>query len=354
MISCSKLPISAEEISMKCQIEYKTIKRADIKLWFDFDSSFSANFSSWEFRLEKCEPNLHNNFCEVWDKKYTKMKICNIVTGSLQVFCIKQINLFHEVRSTKPYPYRFYASHHSKVVVSKEIGKIRYLQCRCKYFDFGQKLKTTFLYSGRADIRIGPFYDIPKLIDTKLIISPNNALSIKKSNDKHFEVSGLKICQTYDITVKLKTWPSCTNWKIKSILPDMPLKDLAVNNISCKFTHKQTTLNISADSDPQFYYNVFFMNETFTKNITREIILPRKSVKNDVQNNLTAFVKLCAHGCRKCATKRSFFCFSEIPTKNRKEEVFKTMSPYLWLFLGIVFLGIFIVLLWANEKSQKV
>ena len=31
------------------------------------------------------------------------------------------------------------------------------------------------------------------------------------------------------------------------------------------------------------------------------------------------------------------------------------MSPYLWLFLGIVFLGIFIVLLWANfmRKAKR-
>lgn len=347
-ISCSKLPVSAGEVNMTCKTEYRTTKMADIKLWFQFDSDISANMSVWEFRLEKCEPNAHNNFCQVWEEKDMNIKLCNMIVGSFQVFCIKQINLYNEVTTTKPSHYRFYASHSSQGIVSKEIGKIRYLQCECKYFDFGQKLKTTFSYSRRADIRIEPFYDIPKLIDTKLKIAPNNALTIEKNNDKHFEISGLEICQKYDITVKLKTWPSCTNWKIKSVLSDIPFEGLAINDVSCKYSHTHATLNISADSDSQFYYNVSFMNETFMKNVTRKIILPRKRVKKESQKNLTAFVKLCAHGCRKCGIKRVFICYSEILTKKRKEESFNIMSPYIWILLGIIFFGIFIALLWVK------
>ena len=186
-------------------------------------------------------------------------------------------------------------------------------------------------------------------------IAPNNALTIKKNNDKNFEISGLKICQKYDITVKLKTWPSCTNWKIKSILPDIPFEGLAINDVSCKYSHTHATLNISADSDSQFYYNVSFMNETFTKNVTKKLILPKKWVKNQPQKNLTAFVKLCAHGCRKCGIKRVFICYLEIPTKKRKEESFNIMSPYLWLLLGIILFGIFIALLWVKymEKAKR-
>ena len=354
-ISCSKLPVSAVEVNMTCQIEYKTTKMADVTFWFQFDSDISANMSIWEFRLEKCEPSPHNNFCEVWEENGKDIKLCNMIIDSFQVFCMRQINLYDEVRTTKPSHYRFYASHSSQGIVSKEIGKIRYLQCECKYFDFGQKLKTTFSYSKRADIRIEPFYDIPKLIDTKLKIAPNNALTIKKNNDKHFEISGLEICQKYDITVKLKTWPSCTNWKIKSILPDIPFEGLAINDVSCKYSHTHATLNISADSDSQFYYNVSFMNETFTKNVTKKLILPKKWVKNQPQKNLTAFVKLCAHGCRKCGIKRVFICYLEIPTKKRKEESFNIMSPYLWLLLGIILFGIFIALLWVKymEKAKR-
>ena len=354
-ISCSKLPVSAGEVNMTCQIEYKTTKMADVKFWFQFDSDISANMSIWEFRLEKCEPSAHNNFCEVWEENDKNIKLCNMIIDSFQVFFFLLINLYDEVRTTKPSHYRFYASHSSQGIVSKDIGKIRYLQCGCKYFDFGQKLKTTFSYSRRADIRIEPFYDIPKLIDTKLKIAPNNALTIKKNNDKHFEISRLEMCQKYDITVKLKTWPSCTNWKIKSILPDIPFEGLAINDVSCKYSHTHATLNISADSDSQFYYNVSFMNETFTKNVTKKLILPKKWVKNQPQKNLTAFVKLCAHGCRKCGIKRVFICYLEIPTKKRKEESFNVMSPYLWLLLGIIFFGIFIALLWVKymEKAKR-
>ena len=327
----------------------------DVKFWFQFDSDISANMSIWEFRLEKCEPSPHNNFCEVWEENGKDIKLCNMIIDSFQVFCMRQINLYDEVRTTKPSHYRFYASHSSQGIVSKDIGKIRYLQCGCKYFDFGQKLKATFSYSRRADIQIEPFYDIPKLIDTKLKIAPNNALTIKKNNDKNFEISGLKICQKYDITVKLKTWPSCTNWKIKSILPDIPFEGLAINDVSCKYSHTHATLNISADSDSQFYYNVSFLNETFTKNVTKKLILLKKWVKNQAQKNLTAFVKLCAHGCRKCGIKRVFICYLEIPTKKGKEESFNIMSPYLWLLLGIILFGIFIALLWVKymEKAKR-
>lgn len=104
-----------------------------------------------------------------------------MVTSSSQVFCVKQINLQDAITSTKPHHYRFYGSHRSKVIVSKHIGKIHYLQCECQHFDFGQKLKTTFPYLGKADIRIEPFYEIPKLMDTELSIAANNVLGIKKN-----------------------------------------------------------------------------------------------------------------------------------------------------------------------------
>ena len=333
---------------MTCLIEYKSSKKVDVKFWFQFHSKVSSNMSNWEFGLEKCDPNLYNHFFEVWEKKDRNIKMCRMTSDSRQVFCIKQINLFSEVRSTKPYKYRFFANHSSKIVGSKEIGKIRYLECGCHFFDFGQELKTTFSYLRKADIRIGPFYDIPKLVDTKLDIDPNNVLSIKKYSDNYFEISGLNICPTYNITVKLETWPTCTNWKIKPIFLDFPIENLTMYNISFKFNQTHTTLNISGDSDPQFYYNLSFMNEIITKNVTKKLTLLNKCVKNEHQNNLTVFFTLCAHGCRKCGTKKPCICYSEVFTENRKEEVSKIMLSYLWLFLGIFFVVIFITLLWAK------
>ena len=356
-ISCSKLPVPSDEVNMTCLIEYESSKKVDVKFWFQFDSKVSSNMSNWEFGLEKCDPNLYNHFCEVWEKKDRNIKMCRMISDYRQVFCIKQINLFSEVGSTKPYKYRFFANHSSKIVVSKEIGKIRYLECGCHFFDFEQKLKITFSYLRKADIRIGPFYDIPKLVDTKLDIDPNNVLSIKKYSDIYFKISGLNICPTYNITVKLETWPTCTNWKIKPILLDYPIEKLTIYNVSCKFNQTHTTLNISADSDSQFYYNLSFMNEIITKNVTKKLTLQNKCVKNKHQNNLTVFVTLCAHGCRKCGTKKPFICYSEVFTENRKEEVSKIMLSYLWLFLGIFFVVIFIALLcakyWRNTRGSN-
>ena len=297
MISCSRLPSSVGKVNMTCQIEYKTHKVATMKLWFQFHCNMSANTSNWEFSLEKCDPNFHNNFCEMWERKSTDRNLCKMVIDSCQVFCLKQINLQEEVRSTKPYYYRFYASHNSKNVVSKELGKIRYLKCECKYFDFGQEVKVSFPYLGKVDIQIGPFHDIPRLVDTTLNIAPSNNVSIKKSNDKRFEISGLNICPRYNITVELKTWPTCTNWKVKSILLDFLSEGLNVNDFFCKFNRTHINLNTSADSSSQFYYKLSFMNEMSIKNYTKEITLPSKWLKNELRNNITAFVKLCAHGC---------------------------------------------------------
>ena len=127
LISCSWLPSSVGVVNMTCQREYKTHKVATMKLWFQFRCNMSANTSNWEFSLEKCDPNLLNNFCEMWERKSTEWNLCKMIIDSCQVFCLKQINLQEEVRSTKPYYYWFYASHNSKYVVSKELGKIRYL-----------------------------------------------------------------------------------------------------------------------------------------------------------------------------------------------------------------------------------
>ena len=88
----------------------------------------------------------------MWERKSTEWNLCKMIIDSCHVFCLKQINLQEEVRSIKPYYYWFYASHNSKYVVSKELGKIRYLKFECKYFDFGQEVNASFPYLGKVDI----------------------------------------------------------------------------------------------------------------------------------------------------------------------------------------------------------
>ena len=129
------------------------------------------------------------------------------------------------------------------------------------------------------------------------------------------------------------------------------MEDVTVDDVFCKFNKTRTTLNKSADSDSQFYYNISFINETFTKNVTKKITLPTKWVNNEPRKNLTLFVKLCADGCRNCGSEKSFLCYSEIPTINRREEVFKNMLPYLWVLLGI-FVVIFIALLQVDYARR--
>ena len=309
---------------MTCLIEYKSSKKVDVKFWFQFDGKVNSNISNFEFGLEKCDPNLYNNFCKVWEKKDRNIKLCKMISDSRQVFCINEINLYSEVTSTKPYKYRFFGINSSKTVVSKEIGKVRYLECECNFFDFGQKLKKTFPYLRKADIQIGPFYDIPKLVDTKLITDPNSDLSIKKFSDNYFEISGLNICPIYNIIVKLETWPTCTNWKTKPILLDFPIESLTIYDVSCKFNQIHTTLNIIADSDSQFYYNLSFVDEIITKNVSKKLTLPNKCVKNEHQNNLTAFVTLCAHGCRKCVPKSRLYVFPKYSQKIKKKKFLKS------------------------------
>ena len=237
LISYSKLPLSAGEVTRN-------------------------------FWLEQCDPNPHNNFCDVWETKYSHKKSCQMIKASSQIYCIKEINLYTEVRSSKPYLYRFYGKHNSKETLSKKMGKIRYLECECKYFDFGQNLQiSVFPNLRKADIRIGPFCNIPKLINTKLRIAPNDALSIKKYNDEHFEISDFKLCPLYNISVTRKTWPTCTNWKINSSLLEFPLKTLVVGDILCKYNQTHTILSTSKDNYSQFHYNLSFINEIFKKKL---------------------------------------------------------------------------------------
>ena len=235
------------------------------------------------------------------------------------------------------------------------LGKIRYLEGQCNYFEFGQAVKANYPYLGKTDIQTGPFTEMPKLKDTKLNIAPNNNVSIKKSNDRRFEISGLNICSRYNITEELKSSPTCVNWKIKSILLDFPLEDLTVNDFFCKFNRTHTNVSTSAESSSQFYYNLSFTNEIFKENCTKEITLPSKWVKNELRKYITAFVKLCVHGCQRCDTKRSFICYSQRLKTNKKEEISKILSPYLWNLLGAIFVKIFIALLWAKywKKARR-
>ena len=228
----------------------------------------SAGEVTRNFWLEQCDPNPHNNFCDVWETKYSHKKLCQMIKASSQIYCIKEINLYTEVRSSKPYLYRFYGKHNSKETLSKKMGKIRYLECECKYFDFGQNLQiSVFPNLRKADIRIGPFCNIPKLINTKLRIASNDALSIKKYNDEHFEISDFKLCPLYNISVTTKTWPTCTNWKINSSLLEFPLKTLVVGDILCKYNQTHTILSTSKDNYSQFHYNLSFINEIFKKKL---------------------------------------------------------------------------------------
>ena len=345
-ISCSKLMLSASEVNMTCQIEYKRYRIVDIKFWFHFDSIISSNISTWDFWLEQCDPTFHNKLCDIWETKDSSKKMCQMVMASFQIYCIKEIDLFAEIRSTKPYHYRFYAKKNSKETLSKKLGKIRYLQCECKYFDFGQNIQVSIYPDARkADVQIGPFYDIPKLTDTKLKIVPNKDLSIKKYNDKHFEISSFDICPSYRIAAKIKTWPTCANWEIKSSSLEFPFETLTVDDISCKFNQTHTILNQSTSKDSKFYYEISFNNEIFTKNITKRIVLLSKWVKNELEKNLSAFVKMCVCGCNQCGTRKLIICFSKVRTENGKEEVVpKTMSPYLWFLVGILFVAIIAVL----------
>ena len=125
VISGSKLPLSADDVTMTCQIEYKRYKIVDIKFWFQFDSNINSNISTWDFWLQQCDPNSHNNFCDIWETEYINKTSCQMVVASSQIYCIKEINLYTEVRSTKPYLYRFYGKHDSKEILSKKMGKIR-------------------------------------------------------------------------------------------------------------------------------------------------------------------------------------------------------------------------------------
>ena len=129
---------------------------------------------------------------------------------------------------------------------------------------------------------------------------------------------------------------------------------MIVSDILCKHNQTHTILSKTEDNNySQFYYNLSFIDEIFTKNITRQITLPSKWVKNDLHKNLTVFVKMCIRGCNKCGRSKPFMCYSEIPTQNRKEVVSKIISPFLWFLLGIVPLVIFAVLFWANFIRKK-
>ena len=93
------------------------------------------------------------------------------------------------------------------------------------------------------------------------------------------DLSVFDLCQTYNLTILVESWPTCTNRKknLKLLLKlKFLIKDINADILQCQFKQTFATLQTSADNELPVYFNFHFKNKRSKKNITKELSLPTK------------------------------------------------------------------------------
>ena len=317
-------------VCFSCNIYYETSSKG--KAEFSLNVS-KENMSNWS-----CQ-NQNTKTCEV----YETLNISSVQYS-------ENISFHEQFLATKtPRPIVCNQNH-----FSCNLGQLRDLKCNCISFDFNQTVVVTYTQLGKADVTISGFYEIPKLKDTNVIVIPNKYSEIKKVNTKHFEISVSDLCKIYNLTIKVESQPKCTNWKIQPKPVRFPISSGNVNISSCQYNQTITTLTTSADNESLVYFNLSFENESFIKNVTRELTLPTKWLKRKSEKNVTGSIQICAHGCNRCEIVKNFTCYSTISKSLKIEEISSNITLILCVVAGLIFFGMRWIVLWFKlAKGTK-
>ena len=329
----------------RCEIEYTNSRYSMATFYLDFEEKTSLNMSNLKFELVSCISAKTNCKRQVSCNLYKRSNISNGIT------CKKKVDLLTEITSTSTSVYHIVAGDTFNYV----IGRIRDLQCICKDFDLNQNLKKKFIQLGKVDVNIEGFHNIPELKKTNVIAIPSNTSSVKIISKKQFQVSASDLCQTYNLTVTVESKPICTNWKIKSNLT-FPLESDDPIILSCQYNHTTISINTSAENDSRVYYNLNFEDKQCKRNVAKELTCPATRMKIQSKPNITAFIKLCMHGCNRCGKEKDFTCHSTIPKslRNGKTSIMNTIVIFCSLG-GLIFFIIFGVILWSKcRKIRKI
>ena len=305
----------------------------------------TSNTGKVEFSLNVSNENMCN-----WSYENQNTKICEVYkTLNTSSFQYSKKIYFHDqfLSTMKPTPIAYKQNH-----ISCNLGQIRHLNCSCTDFDFSQEVNITHTQFRKADVKIIGFYKIPKFEDTDVRVIPNKYSEITKINGKHFKMSVSDLCQIYNLTIKVKSQPRCTNWIIQSKHVRFPISSGSADISSCEYNQTITTLATSAENDSLVYFNLSFENESFKKNITRELTLPTTWLKRKSDKNITGSVQICAHGCNRCGILKNFTCYSTIPKSLNAEEISNDIILILCVVAGIIFFGICGVLLWFRHAKR--
>ena len=301
-----------------------------------------------EFSLNESNENISNLSCE--NQNLQTCKVNNETLNISSVQYSKEIGFHEHLLSTATPSPIVYAQNGFNC----DFGKIRFLKCNCINFDFSQSMTITHTQLGKADVKIGGFHEIPKFQGTDLTVIPNS--QITKINAEHYKISVSDLCQIYNLTIKVKSQPECTNWEIKSKLVTFPITNGNANISSCQYNQTITTLTTSGENDPLVYFNLRFENESFKINFTREITLRTKLQKRKSEENITGSAQICEHVCNKCKVVKNFTCYSTIPKSLKVEERSSNIILILCIVAGIIFFGIVLcgfVLWFRHAKRNK-
>ena len=83
---------------------------------------------------------------------------------------------------------------------------------------------------------------------------------------------------------------------------------------------------------------------------------PAKRMKIQSKPNITAFIKLCIHGCNKCGKEKDFICYSTISKslRNSKTSIMNTIVIFCSLGGLILFIIIGMILWFKCCKTRQI
>ena len=353
--------------SMDCQVVGNTDFAVTYQLTINFENESSTNASQWYLMaksekykhwIEGCSSAMRNRFCGNWETDFaTEKKKCKRIDNSESVLCKTAIPSYEET-STNPKVNAVFVKHNSTHAWRRGI---HWYNCSCNSISFNPNLEISNLsMPGKPDVKIkSSSKNFRPVSDIEINIIPNNGAILKEhKKENHYGLSGFDICQKCVIKVSLEIAPACGKCKLNSSVIEFSKEKFIADEPFCFYNQTHINVTMNSVNFPELYLNLTLLNNIFMRNITNNLTLPTKKLKDITFQNVTANISLCVHRCRKCGVTRSFTCYSKNPPIGSDSGNTSYFSTSIIVVLGIggglLFIAMCISLCWFIFVKRKI
>ena len=127
-----------------------------------------------------------------------------------------------------------------------------------------------------------------------------------------------------------------------------------ISSILCQYNSTDIMIRTTACDDAGVYYTVIIESENVRTEFIQKLTFPNKWIKLQSKTGITAFIKSCLRGCKRCGKEKEFICYSTIPKllKNEKKSIMNIIVIPCILG-GLILLIIFGMILWLRHSKRN-